>query len=95
MEKCEMDFNRKNLKSLISSFNRGVTKQPKGLERKSKVLTPDLDSSDICLPPLLVEAFKSGLGDGLNDCNCDCKENDCSQHASGSHQGCGGCHHHD
>ena len=92
MEKSQLDFNSEKLKTLISDFNQGMTEKPK-IAVKGQASGQEI--SEICLPPLLVEAFQSGVEDGLSNCGCG-EEHDCSHHASGAgHQGCGGCHHHD
>ncbi len=94
MEKTEQSINRDYLKGLISEFDLGMAED-------SNVAAQDQpsrkESEDICLPPLLVKAFQSGLEEELRDCNCGCGDgqHDCTQAASSSaHNGCGGCKHH-
>ena len=88
MEKTEQHLNRENLKNLISEFDLGMTE-------KSNVAVQDQptkkESVELCLPPLLVEAFQNGLEEGLDECNCGRNEgHDCTQAASSSgHHGCG------
>ncbi len=90
MAKSEIDINRGNYQNLIGNFNLGITEKP-DLEIKSQA--PDRENHDICLPPLLVEAFQGGLEEGSQACDCGCGEDhDCTASSSGQH--CGGCNHH-
>ena len=93
MKKTKQNLNRDYSKDLVSEFGRGladvlniaVSDQPSPKE-----------SEDLCLPPLLVQAFQSGLEEELRNCNCGCgEEHDCAHdNSSSAHSGCGGCKHH-
>ncbi|MEA1922473.1 MAG: hypothetical protein U9N63_07445 [Pseudomonadota bacterium] len=93
MEKTKQNLNRDYLKGLISEFDLGMTEEPNVTVQDQ---LSQQESKDLCLPPLLVKAFQSGLEEELRDCNCGCgEEHDCTQAASSStHNGCGGCKHH-
>lgn len=93
MKKSIFDCNSEKFRGLADDFNLGMTKKS---EIEAKEQAPSHETSDICLPPLLVEAFRSGLEDETHNCNCGCNgESGCSHESSNAdHQGCGGCHHH-
>lgn len=93
MKETEHNLNRDNLMDLVSKFDLGMAEKSNTVEQDQ----PRKDQSlDLCLPPLLVEAFQSGLEEEFNECNCGCEgEHDCTQHSSSSgHHDCGGCNHH-
>ncbi|MEA3333679.1 MAG: hypothetical protein U9Q58_08790 [Pseudomonadota bacterium] len=93
MEKTKQNLDNDNLKDLISEFDLGMAEKSNVAEQNQP--SPK-ESQALCLPPLLVKAFQSGLEEELKDCNCGCgEEHDCAHDASSStHSGCGGCKHH-
>ena len=93
MEKTEPTFNGDSIESLVSEFNLGIAKKLNAAGQDQPIKK---DSIDLCLPPLLVEAFQNGLEKERSECSCGCGDGqDCAQPASSSgHDGCGGCNHH-
>ncbi len=95
MAKTEQYSDSVSFKSLENEFSQGMAEKPEIAAQDHQAI--ERENSDLCLPPLLVKTFQSGLEEELKKYNCGCgEERDCSHHAdsSGDH-GCGGCHHHD
>ena len=93
MVKTEPKSNSENSGSLVSEFKLGMMEKP-DVAVQDQPLEEEI--IDLCLPPLLVEAFQSGLEEEFKECNCDRDEgHNCTQPASSSdHHDCGGCNHH-
>ena len=83
------------IRELAREFNLGVVEKPSIAAQDHQAI--ERKNSDLCLPPLLVEAFQSGIEEELKKCSCGCgEEHDCTHHGDSSgNYGCGGCHHHD
>ncbi|MCD6533748.1 MAG: hypothetical protein J7L25_06695 [Deltaproteobacteria bacterium] len=87
--------NPDSCKNLINEFDLGMMEKTTAKEPFETTATDG--QIDICLPPLLVQAFRSGLEEESDQCNCDCEHgHECTQPGSSSaHNSCGGCNHHD
>ena len=94
MVKTMQNLNSKNLKNLASEFSLGMTEK---LKTTTKNQPLEGENIELYLPPLLVEAFQSGLEEEFKECNCDSGEgHDCTHHTpDADHHACGGCHNHE